>query len=104
MITIAILAVAFLLGIFAGVLALVRLGSSRDKHGRWFPRDAETRATAATRIITGLYVHMPGPVSQNEYAMAQLVPHRSRSALAIEEMPTHPLDGITPPDFEDNPQ
>jgi hypothetical protein len=104
MITITILASTFLVGALFGVLVLVRLGMSRDKRGRWLPSAAQTRTAAATRIVTGLYVHKPEHLSQAEYVTAQLVPHRSRPTLAIRSRFTHHRDRITLSGFENDQQ
>jgi hypothetical protein len=104
MIVIAILAATFVVGALSGVLVLLRLGMTRDKCGRWLPSAAQTRTAAATRIVTGLYVHKPGHLGQTKYVTSQLDPHRSRPALAIRSRFTHHPDGITPSGFENDQQ
>ena len=104
MITITILAATFLVGALLGVLVLVRLGMSRDKRGRWLPSAAQTRTAAATRIVTGLYVHKPEHLGQAEYVAAQLDPCHSRPALAIQGKFTHHPESITPSGFENDQQ
>jgi hypothetical protein len=104
MIVIAILAATFIVGALSGVLVLLRLGMSRDKCGRWLPSAAQTRTAAATRIVTGLYVHKPEHIGQTEYVTSQLDPHRSRPKLAIRGRFTHHPDCITPSGFENDQQ
>jgi hypothetical protein len=104
MIVIAILAATFVVGALSGALVLLRLGMTRDKCGRWLPSAAQTRTAAATRIVTGLYVHRPEHAGQAEYVTAQLVPHRSQPTLATQGRFTHHPDSITPSGFENDQQ
>ena len=104
MITAIILAATFLVGGITGVLVLVRLGMTHDARGRSLPSAPQTRTAAATRIITGLYVHRPEHVGQAEYVTAQLDPHRGLPVLAIKDRRTRHRDGITLRGFDNDQQ
>lgn len=59
MITIAILAAAFIAGAIAAVVALLRLGIAREESDSSLRAEPATRVCAATRRLTGLHVHTP---------------------------------------------
>jgi flagellar basal body-associated protein FliL len=68
MIIMAIVAVTLLVAALAGVLALVRLGISREEREDRFSGEAQTRISAATRAVTGLYVRTPERADDANYA------------------------------------
>jgi hypothetical protein len=59
MITIVIVASAFLAVVIVGVIALLRAGIAREESDRSLLGDPATLATAATRRVVGLYVRTP---------------------------------------------
>jgi hypothetical protein len=59
MITIVIAASAFLAGVIAGAIALLRAGIAREESDHSLLGGSPTRATAATRRVVGLYVRAP---------------------------------------------
>jgi hypothetical protein len=59
MITIVIAASAFLAGVIAGVIALLRAGIAREESDHSLLDDPATRTTAATRRVVGLYLRTP---------------------------------------------
>jgi hypothetical protein len=59
MITVVIVASAFLAGVIAGVIVLLRSGIAREESDHSLLGDPATRATAATRRVVGLYVRTP---------------------------------------------
>ena len=59
MLTIIIVAGGLVLSIALGMLVLLRVGIGGKKRRGYLSTEAQTRADAATRAITGLYVRMP---------------------------------------------
>jgi hypothetical protein len=59
MLTIIIVAGGLLLALALGILVLLRVGIGGNKRRGFLTTKAQTRADAATRAITGLYVRMP---------------------------------------------
>ena len=57
MIDLAMLLSAFLAGVAAGFLLLLRVAAARE--GRYLRADPPTRVAAAARRVTGLYVQVP---------------------------------------------
>lgn len=82
MIAIAILAVTFLAGAFAGLLVLLRLATVREER-KPFSIQAQTQVTAASRLVTGLYVRRPQPIEQAGYVTARVVPDQDRPHAVI---------------------
>jgi hypothetical protein len=68
MITIAIVAGAFLAGVIAGVIALLRTGIAREESDHSLLSDPTTRAATATRRVVGLYVRTPERVVEAKQA------------------------------------
>jgi hypothetical protein len=67
MITIVIVASAFLTGVIAGVIALLRAGIAREESDHSLLRDPTTRAAAATRRVVGLYVRTPNEATEADH-------------------------------------
>ena len=59
MITIAIVAATLVGGVIAGVIVLLRVGIGRESYDESFLDEPQTRATAVTRRVIGLYVRTP---------------------------------------------
>lgn len=59
MITVTIVAVAFIAGVVAGVIALLRAGIAREESDNSLRGEPATRASAVTRRMVSLYVRMP---------------------------------------------
>jgi hypothetical protein len=75
MITVAIVAVAFVAGAVAGVIALLRAGIAREESENSLRDEPPTRSSAVTRRIVGLYVRMPKSESADDVAeMAAIRP------------------------------
>jgi hypothetical protein len=68
MITIAIVAIAFIAGAIAGVIALLRAGIAREESENSLRDEPPTRTSAATRHLVGLYVRMPKSDSADDVA------------------------------------
>jgi len=66
MLAIIIVAGGLVLSIALGMLVLLRVGIGGNKRRGYLTTEAQTRADAATRAITGLYVRMPGRNIQHE--------------------------------------
>ncbi len=64
MITIGIAAAAFLVGVIAGVILLLRAGITREESDRSLLDEPATRAAKATRRVVGLYVRTPQRVTE----------------------------------------
>jgi len=60
MLTIIIVAGGLVLSLALGMLVLLRVGIGGNKRRGYLTTKAQTRADAASRAITGLYVRMPG--------------------------------------------
>ena len=89
MIAAAILTVTFLAGAFTGLLVLLRLATVRERH-KPFSVQAQTPVTAASRLVTGLYVRRPQPLEQAGYVTARVVPAHDPRSEAI------PRPGLEP--------
>jgi hypothetical protein len=66
MLTIIIVAGGLVLSLALGMLVLLRVGIGGDKRRGYLATQAQTRADAAARAITGLYVRMPGRNAQHQ--------------------------------------
>lgn len=66
MLTIIIVAGGLVLSIVLCMLVLLRVGIGGKKRCGYLSIEAQTRADAATRAITGLYVRMPGRNIQHQ--------------------------------------
>ena len=66
MLTIIIVAGGLVLSIALGMLVLLRVGIGGSKRRGYLTTEAQTRADAATRAITGLYVRMPNRNIQHQ--------------------------------------
>jgi hypothetical protein len=77
MIAVAILAATFLAGAFTGLLALLRLGMIREQR-KPFTAEPQTRVTAASRVVTGLYVRRPEALVRPGYITPEPVSHQGR--------------------------
>lgn len=88
MIAVAVLAATFLAGAFAGLLALLRLGMIKEQR-RPFTAEPQTRVTAASRVVAGLYVRRPQTLVRPGYITTQLVPDQGRR-------PATPIPGARP--------
>ena len=82
MIVVAILAATFLAGAFTGLLALLRLGMIREQR-KPFSTEPRTPVTAASRLVTGLYVRRPEALVRPGHGAARLVPDQGRPAMTI---------------------
>jgi hypothetical protein len=78
MITIGIAAAAFLVGVIAGVILLLRAGITREESDRSLLDEPATRAARATRRVVGLYVRTPQPVTEADDVPAQTDPGQSQ--------------------------
>lgn len=76
MIVIAIAAIAFLAGVIAGVMVLVRAGISREESDRSLIDEPPTIAAKATRRLVGLYVRTPHNAAGSHDAQG----HRAETA------------------------
>jgi hypothetical protein len=68
MITVAIVAGAFIAGVLVGVIALLRAGIAREESGRSLRDEPPNRASAVTRRMVGLYVRMPSDTRADDEA------------------------------------
>jgi hypothetical protein len=66
MLTIIIVAGGLVLSLALGMLVLLRVGIGGDKRRGYLATQAQTRADAAARAITGLYVRMPNRDAQHQ--------------------------------------
>ena len=82
MIALAIHTATFLAGTFTGLLVLLRVATAREQR-RPFSIQAQTPATAASRLVTGLYVRRPQPAAQVGHVTAQFSPGHERYPAAI---------------------
>jgi hypothetical protein len=64
MIIIAIAAIAFLVGVIAGIVVLLRAGITREESDRSLLDEPPTRAARATRRVIGVYVRTPRCVAE----------------------------------------
>jgi hypothetical protein len=71
MITIGIAATAFLVGVIAGVILLLRAGIIREEADRSLLDEPATRAARATRRVIGLYVRTPQRVAEADDVTAR---------------------------------
>lgn len=62
MIIIAILIIAFVAGVIAGMVALLRMGIAREEDDKSLMRPPPSRAAAATRRVVGWHGSMPEDV------------------------------------------
>jgi hypothetical protein len=82
MIAAGIIVAAFFAGAFTGLLALLRLGMIREQR-KLFSTAPRTRVTAASRVVTGLYVRRPEALVQPRCATVRLASHQGRPLTAI---------------------
>jgi len=75
MLTIIIVVSGLVSGLVLGMLVLLRVGIGGGERQGFLTTEAQTRADAATRAITGLYVRMPERTIQGQ---AGRVPHDPR--------------------------
>ena len=66
MLTIIIVAGGLVLSVALCTLVLLRVGTGGKKRRGYLSTEAQTRADAATRAITGLYVRMPDRNNQHQ--------------------------------------
>jgi hypothetical protein len=66
MLTIIIVAGGFVLSIVLCTLVLLRVGIGGNKRRGYLSPEAQTRADAVTRALTGLYVRMPERDAQGQ--------------------------------------
>jgi hypothetical protein len=102
MIAVAILAATFLAGAFTGLLALLRLGMIREQR-KPFTAEPQTRVTAASRVVAGLYVRRPEALVRPGYVTTPLVPRRGRRPTrTIPDAQPRPIDGAALPDVKNH--
>ena len=92
----AILMVTFLAGAFTGLLVLLRLAMIREQR-KPFSIQAQTPVTAASRLVTGLYVHKPQPIEHAGYITTRLVSGLDRPRAAIPGTELHATSGTVLP-------
>ena len=84
MITVAIVAGAFIAGVVVSTIALLRAGIAREESGRSLRDEPPTRASAVTRRMVGLYVQMPRDSQADDRA-------QFADARNIRPLPTRPV-------------
>lgn len=95
MIAVAILTATFLAGTFTGLLVLLRVATAREQR-KPFSIQAQTPATAASRLVTGLYVRRPQPAAPAGHVTARLSPGQERYPAAIPSSGPHITSGAVP--------
>jgi hypothetical protein len=71
MITLGIAAAAFLIGVIAGVMLLLRAGINREESDRSLLDEPATRAATATRRVLSLYIRAPRRITEADDVAAQ---------------------------------
>jgi len=82
MISVIAVAVAFLAGVIAGVLALLRVGIACEESAKSIRGEPPTRAAAVTRRVVGLHVRMGRRATQPDHVADRADASQSERSLA----------------------